>query len=97
MIKISKIEYYLPEYVLTNEDLEKEFPEWSSDRIKEKVGITERHVAAENETVLDLAIQSSKKLFESYDKNKIDFILFVHKVLITFYPLRPVFYRINLG
>ncbi|HCM35203.1 ketoacyl-ACP synthase III [Chryseobacterium sp.] len=76
MIKVSKIEYYLPELVLTNEDLEKEFPEWSSERIQEKVGISQRHISAENETVLDLAVKSSEKLFESYDREKIDFILF---------------------
>ncbi|ATN07547.1 3-oxoacyl-ACP synthase [Chryseobacterium indologenes] len=97
MIKISKIEYYLPEYVLTNEDLEKEFPEWSSDRIKEKVGITERHVAAENETVLDLAIQSSKKLFESYDKNKIDFILFCTQSPDYFLPTTACILQDKLG
>ncbi len=87
MIKISKIEYYLPEYVLTNEDLEKEFPEWSSDRIKEKVGITERHVA----------IQSSKKLFESYDKNKIDFILFCTQSPDYFLPTTACILQDKLG
>lgn len=76
MIRISKIEYYLPELTLTNIDLEKEFPEWSSERIREKVGIVQRHISSENETVLDLAVQSSEKIFDSYDRNKIDFVLF---------------------
>jgi 3-oxoacyl-[acyl-carrier-protein] synthase-3 len=30
--KIVKVEYYLPETVITNNDLAKEFPEWSSDK-----------------------------------------------------------------
>lgn len=76
MIKISKIEYYLPEQVLTNEDLEKEFPEWSSERIQEKVGISQRHIASNTETVLDMAIKSTEKIFKEYDRNKVDFILF---------------------
>lgn len=76
MMKISKVEFYLPQSVLTNEDLEKLFPEWSSERIHEKVGISQRHISADNETVLDMAVKSSEKIFESYDRNKIDFILF---------------------
>lgn len=76
MMKISKIEFYLPHSVLTNEDLEKLFPEWSSERIHEKVGISQRHISSDNETVLDMAVKSSEKIFESYDRSKIDFILF---------------------
>ncbi|NML58039.1 3-oxoacyl-ACP synthase III family protein [Chryseobacterium cheonjiense] len=76
MMKVSKIEYYLPESVLTNEDLEKLFPEWSSERIHEKVGISQRHISSNNETVLDMAVKSSEKIFESYDRSKVDFILF---------------------
>ncbi|PWN68349.1 ketoacyl-ACP synthase III [Chryseobacterium phosphatilyticum] len=97
MIKISKIAYYLPQSVLTNEDLEKEFPEWSSNRIKEKVGITQRHVSAENETVLDLAIRSSEKLFEGYDKNKIDFILFCTQSPDYFLPTTACILQDKLG
>ena len=29
---IKAIDYYLPETILTNEDLVKEFPEWSVDK-----------------------------------------------------------------
>ncbi|UPQ74901.1 3-oxoacyl-ACP synthase III family protein [Chryseobacterium nepalense] len=76
MIKISKIEYYLPQSVLTNDDLEKLFPEWSSERIHEKVGISQRHISSDNETVLDMAVKSSEKIFENYDRSKVDFILF---------------------
>lgn len=76
MIKISELQYYLPEKVITNQDLEKEFPEWSSEKIEEKVGIRQRHVVSEHETVLDLAVKSSEKVFEKYDRNKVDFVLF---------------------
>ncbi|MBV8324692.1 ketoacyl-ACP synthase III [Chryseobacterium sp.] len=97
MIKVSKIEYYLPETILTNADLEKEFPEWDSGRIKEKVGITQRHVASENETVLDLAVKSSEKLFEHYDKNKIDFILFCTQSPDYFLPTTACILQDKLG
>ncbi|SDI57802.1 3-oxoacyl-ACP synthase III family protein [Chryseobacterium jejuense] len=97
MIRISKIEYYLPELVLTNTDLEKEFPEWSSERIREKVGIVQRHISSENETVLDLAIQSSEKVFEDYDRSKIDFILFCTQSPDYFLPTTACILQDKLG
>ena len=50
---IKAISYYLPEKVVTNEQLVEEFPEWSVDKIAKKVGISERHIAAEDETAGD--------------------------------------------
>ncbi|MEJ5103097.1 3-oxoacyl-ACP synthase III family protein [Chryseobacterium sp. MYb328] len=97
MIKVSKIEYYLPELVLTNEDLEKEFPEWSSERIHEKVGIAQRHISSENETVLDLGVKSSERLFENYDRNKIDFILFCTQSPDYFLPTTACILQDKLG
>jgi 3-oxoacyl-[acyl-carrier-protein] synthase-3 len=97
MIKISKIEYYLPELVLTNMDLKKEFPEWSSARIREKVGIVQRHISSENETVLDLAVQSSEKVFKDYDRSKIDFILFCTQSPDYFLPTTACILQEKLG
>jgi len=77
--------------------LEKEFPEWSSDRIKEKVGITQRHISSENETVLELAIQSSEKIFKTYDRNKIDFILFCTQSPDYFLPTTACILQDKLG
>lgn len=76
MINIAALEHYLPENVLTNSDLEKEFPEWNAAKINSKIGIDVRHIAGENETSLDLAFKACQKLFKNYDKSKIDFILF---------------------
>jgi len=73
--RIKKSEYYLPEKILTNQELEKIFPEWDAEKIEKKVGIRERHLVNENETALDLAFEASKKVLKNYDKNKIDFLL----------------------
>ena len=72
---ISKIEYFLPDNIVTNEQLEKEFVDWSSDRIEEKVGVRERHVVKDNETALDLALKASEEVLKDYDKDRIDFIV----------------------
>jgi 3-oxoacyl-[acyl-carrier-protein] synthase-3 len=75
-VKISKIEYYLPKKILSNNDLEKEFPGLNINKIEKKVGIKERHIVKEDETALDLALIAGKKILENYDKDKIDFLLF---------------------
>ena len=77
MVKIKAISYYLPDNIVTNKDLIREFPEWSVDKIAKKVGVNERHVAAESETATDLAENAARKLFEEYNVNPkdIDFIL----------------------
>ena len=37
--RISAIEYYLPDAVLTNEELAQRFPDWSAQKIEEKTGV----------------------------------------------------------
>ena len=75
-VKISKIEHYLPKKILSNNDLEKEFPGLNINKIEKKIGIKERHIVKEDETALDLALIAGKKILENYDKDKIDFLLF---------------------
>lgn len=77
MAFIKGISYYLPERVVTNEELLQEFPEWSVDKVAAKVGVNSRHLAAEEETAGDLAEKAALKLFEEYDidPKTIDFII----------------------
>lgn len=77
-VYIKAIDYYLPDNVLTNEELMKEFPEWSVEKVASKIGITERHISADNETASDMAVKAAEKLFETHpeiNKDEIDFIL----------------------
>ncbi len=71
-----KIEYYLPETILSNDDLFLQFEGFESAKVELKLGIMERHIASDNETALDMAYIASLKVLEGYDKNKIGFILF---------------------
>lgn len=73
--KISQIEYFLPENIISNSDLEKEFGRWDADKIEKKIGIRQRHVVSNNETALDIAFKASEKALKNYDRNKIDFII----------------------
>jgi len=74
---IKGIDYYLPEKIVTNEDLVEEFPEWTIDKISKKVGISERHVTGEDETAGDMAVKAAEKLFtdKGMDRSIIDFVL----------------------
>ena len=55
---------YLPEKVLTNDDLAK-LVDTSDEWIAARTGIRERHVAAEGETTSDLAYQASLRALEA--------------------------------
>ena len=74
---IKGISYYLPEIVISNDDLVVEFPEWDVDKVYNKVGVRTRHLAGKTETAGDLAEKVALKLFEEYQiaPADIDFLL----------------------
>lgn len=75
-LNIKSIEYYLPENIVTNEDLQKENPKWNLEKVAEKSGVYQRHIAGDKETAYDLSIKACEKLFRSYDKHNIDGIIY---------------------
>lgn len=77
-IGIKAIEYYLPETILTNEQLVTEYGEWSDDKIYSKTGIRSRHICRNDECASDLGYQAAMKLFENgvATPQDIDFIIF---------------------
>jgi len=77
-VKINDIAYYLPERIVTNEELKKENPSWDMSLIEERVGVLKRHIARDDETALDLSVQACEKLFSKNKdaKEQIDGIIF---------------------
>jgi len=75
--KIAGIGSYLPEKILTNNELEK-MVDTSDEWIVTRTGIKERHIAKENETTVDMAEKAAERAIEEakIDKEKIDAILF---------------------
>lgn len=75
---LNAISYYLPERIVTNEDIANTHPEWSVDKISSKVGIEQRHWSGENETAGDLAYAAAESLFKdnNIEKASVDFIIF---------------------
>lgn len=96
---IKAISYYLPERVVTNEELVKEFPEWSVDKVAQKVGVDSRHLAAENETAGDMAEKAARRLFEEYiiDPQSIDFLMLCTQSPDYFLPSTACVLQNRLG
>lgn len=95
--KISAIGIYLPEFVLTNEQLANEFGRWEPGKIESKLGIKERHVAASNETAGDLAYHAAHKVLENYDKGKIDMLVLCTQSPDYFLPTTACVLQDRLG
>lgn len=99
MAYIKGISYYLPERVVTNEELVNEFPEWSVDKVAAKVGVNTRHIAAENETAGDMAEKAARKLFQEYNisPKEIDFVMLCTQSPDYFLPSTACILQHKLG
>ena len=67
-VKISALGCYVPERVLTNQDLEK-MVETSDEWILTRTGIVERHIAAPEVATSDLAVEAAKRALEQRGLN----------------------------
>jgi 3-oxoacyl-[acyl-carrier-protein] synthase-3 len=93
------IEYYLPVALLKNEELAARFIDWTPEKITDKTGITERHIAGEDECASDIAVLASQKLFESHAcrREDIDFLLFCTQSPDYFLPTTACVIQDRLG
>lgn len=95
---IKDIAYYLPKQVLTNEQIAVEFPEWSAEKVAGKVGITERHISAPDETATDMAYQAAERLFaQGNERSTIDFVLLCTQSGDYFLPSSACILQNRLG
>jgi 3-oxoacyl-[acyl-carrier-protein] synthase-3 len=74
---IAKIEYYLPETILTTEELSCQFKK-DFEIVYKNTGIRKRHIRATNQIGSDLGFEAAKKLLEKNPEyySKIDFVIF---------------------
>lgn len=99
MAYIKAISYYLPERVVTNEELIQEFPEWSVEKVAQKVGVNSRHLAASGETAGDMAEKAALKMFAEYqiDPKSIDFLMLCTQSPDFFLPSTACVLQDRLG
>jgi 3-oxoacyl-[acyl-carrier-protein] synthase-3 len=96
---ITAIEYYLPDEVLTSDQLATEYPDWPVAKIVAKTGIRERHIAAPDECASDLAVRAAKKLFDSgaIERSDIDVLLLCTQTPDYFLPTTACIVQDRLG
>jgi len=89
---------YLPEKVLTNHDLEK-IVDTSDEWIVERTGISQRHIAADDETTCDLAYEAAIKAIAAadIDKNDIDLIVVATTTADRVFPSTACLLQDRLG
>ena len=97
--KITGLGFYVPENVVTNDDLSKVM-DTNDEWIQERTGIKERrHVILEEDTTSGMALKASKIAIEraNIDKDEIDFIIFATLSPDFYFPGPGVALQKDLG
>ena len=96
---ITGIASHVPDRVVSNDDLARDFPGWTAPKILEKTGISERRVAAEGETAADLAVQAANRLLDrmAVPRSSIDFLLFCTQTPDHYLPATACLLQDRLG
>ena len=95
--KLMAFGIYLPEFVLTNIQLSKDFGRWEPEKIESKLGIKERHISEVDETAGDMAFKAALKVLQNYDKSKIDMLLLCTQSPDYFLPTTACILQNRLG
>ena len=73
---VAGVGHYLPQRIVTNADLAKQI-DTSDEWIRERSGITQRHIAADGEFTSDLATNAARKALEAAGMGQDDVDLIV--------------------
>ena len=97
MAYIKALTYYLPEIIVTNEQLEAEFG--GVLLTAKTAGIESRRIASNEETAGDLAVKAAERLFldKGIDPREIDFLLFCSQSPDYFMPSTSCVIQNRLG
>jgi len=89
---------YLPENVMTNNDLEK-IVDTTDQWIRDRTGIEQRHIAAEGQTTVDLAEVAARKAIEAagLEPHEIDLIVFATSTPDKIFPSSACILQARLG
>ena len=95
---VRAISVYLPEKILDNAELIRQFGTWTEEKIYGKTGISRRHVV-DGELVSDLAAGAGEKLFSEHGvrRDEIDFILLCTECPDYFLPATSCIVQHRLG
>lgn len=93
------VEYVLAPVEISNDDLQKKFPEWDIPTLEQKVGIKKRYKVQENQTALDLALDAANKLFTNHniEKSSVDYVILCTQSPEYFLPTTACLIQDKLG
>ena len=96
---IKHITYHLSSKQITNEDLAREFPEFTPEKIYKNVGIKKRYLTTETIIGSDLAFNAALEFFKTIDvkKDDVEFILFCTEGLDYIAPMTACLLQDRLG
>jgi 3-oxoacyl-[acyl-carrier-protein] synthase-3 len=96
--RISGTGSYLPERILTNDELER-MVDTSDEWIRTRTGIVERHIAADNEMASDLALNASRKALAAagIQAEEIDLIILATTTPDVIFPSTACILQDKLG
>lgn len=97
---IGAVSVYLPETILDNAELVRQFGTWTEKKIFAKTGITKRHVVEEGgEIASDIAAKAGEALFREHgvDRRSIDFLLLCTETPDYFLPATACVVHDRLG
>jgi 3-oxoacyl-[acyl-carrier-protein] synthase-3 len=97
--KIASTGIYVPEKIVTNDDLSKILGEDINEFVSQVLGIQERHVCAENESTADLATNASRAALEAagLDARELDLIILATDTPEQLSPATSVVVQHRLG
>lgn len=97
-VVVRAISVYLPDGVLDNAELVRQFGTWTENKIYGKTGVSERRVVGD-EKVSDLAVAAGERLFEEHgiDRGSIDFLLLCTECPDYFLPATACIVQNRLG
>ena len=97
-VAVRAISGYLPDGVLDNAELVRQFGTWTENKIYGKTGVSERRVVGD-EKVSDLAVAAGERLFEEHgiDRGSIDFLLLCTECPDYFLPATACIVQNRLG
>lgn len=97
MAFIKALIYYLPDGIVTNEQLETELG--AVETVSKTAGVDSRRKAAKNETACDLAVNAAEKLFKEnqISPEEIDFLLYCTQSPDYFMPSTSCIIQDRLG
>ena len=95
---IKAISYYVPDSFVTNADIVNDFPDWTEEKISQKIGIKRRYIS-NNLTAGDMAERAANNLFEehSIDRSSVDALILCTQSPDYFLPTTACLLQDKLG